>query len=907
MMRKQIPIFILLSIIILLFITSFVSAAASNCVMAFTRHTTAYTPVTYYKGETVTLDVVCTNNGGTGTTYWVAWRNSTNSIMQIDTGNPAANNVHFQITYTIPTGYGSIMLNATYNDTKTTGPVGGDNATIAATAINGLYFGVPTFSGRWLGLDLGFRITSITDYQGNKISGAQCEIGILTNDLFGSVAHVSTTAVDGTIGGSFPTSYDNFKEGTSYVLRVKCYCGLNNTDKACVNSNGVAITNSVGTTDYPFITNTWITFNEDPYPLTYSNGTITVYSNGTIISNQTYYSGYSYVYWRRNITNNYGQHLDLKIDRFLINNATNKIVDSQLDNSDAITTGAPPVINSYLIPETVTTGTYYIRRNWKVYYQGVLVATYTKDTVPFSVIGVETQTTATGVFVKDRFNGLITTHSTILNNSNEPAYNATNKLFIRAGYTAHWCVNVTNLVPLTNLSVATTVYVYLQHLSLFNPTLNYYKNINPGNKQYAPPGNSTICFDAPIPSTEIITSSDYQIQYEITQGDFNHAFDCPGCSLAMSTDYFYIIPSWESLGFTVISDPSYPMILSEGQWGKKQTTPYGSWETKINMTDSIYKNYIDPFNNIPENGWDVYAVFTEDMPNTESILNYTVTNSTGGTWTGGTEIKDMYYYNEATAQTVHVHGIGIENVNISDTKQKYFTVTVYSSEYDKRQTNAQEGLNASMNLPENATYVTLATGALSLEPSALTMVGTYKQGDILNIIHNCKNSTWSNITRITYPNSTFALNTQTAMTKNGFNYNYSFSNTNTLGEYSVYGACDEDGVNTPWYSSFNITTTGQESDNTILLFLALGGFIILIFAFVLKNNYLGFMAGVLFIIFGIFALVYGLGIISDFYTSAIGYVSLGLGLFIFLTSAYSAISDTGINLFGSKEGEDDGW
>jgi hypothetical protein len=65
------------------------------------------------------------------------------------------------------------------------------------------------------------------------------------------------------------------------------------------------------------------------------------------------------------------------------------------------------------------------------------------------------------------------------------------------------------------------------------------------------------------------------------------------------------------------------------------------------------------------------------------------------------------------------------------------------------------------------------------------------------------------------------------------------------------------------------------------------------------------MAGILFIIFGIYTIVYGLGFVSDFYTQAIGYVTIGMGLFIFLASAYSAINDTGVNLFGKKEDDDE--
>jgi hypothetical protein len=188
--------------------------------------------------------------------------------------------------------------------------------------------------------------------------------------------------------------------------------------------------------------------------------------------------------------------------------------------------------------------------------------------------------------------------------------------------------------------------------------------------------------------------------------------------------------------------------------------------------------------------------------------------------------------------------------------------------------------------------------------SAVTNLGIFKQNECVNLIQTCSACTYVNISSVIYPNSTQALG-QEVMTKLGTTYNYTFCKTSLLGKYIVNGYGDDAGVLTVWAYDFNVTTTGQENNNIIPLFLALGGFIILIFAFVFKNNYLGFMSGILFIVFGIFAIVYGLEIVSDFYTQAIGYVSIGLGLFLFLISAYAAINDTGVNLLGNKEDEGD--
>jgi hypothetical protein len=187
--------------------------------------------------------------------------------------------------------------------------------------------------------------------------------------------------------------------------------------------------------------------------------------------------------------------------------------------------------------------------------------------------------------------------------------------------------------------------------------------------------------------------------------------------------------------------------------------------------------------------------------------------------------------------------------------------------------------------------------------SAIETLGTFKQSDCVQLIQTCSNCSYNNISSVLYPNSTQALG-QVAMVKTGTNFVYTFCNTSSLGSYIVNGFGDVEGTLTVWAYDFEITTTGNSNNNTIPLFLALGGFIILIFAFALKNNYLGFMSGILFIILGIYVIIYGLGFISDLYTQTVGYVSIGMGLFIFLASAYSAINETGINLLGKSIGGD---
>jgi len=176
-----------------------------------------------------------------------------------------------------------------------------------------------------------------------------------------------------------------------------------------------------------------------------------------------------------------------------------------------------------------------------------------------------------------------------------------------------------------------------------------------------------------------------------------------------------------------------------------------------------------------------------------------------------------------------------------------------------------------------------------------------KQYDCVTLPQICGNCTYTNISSITYPNSSQAVG-QVGMTKNGTEYNYLFCDTSTLGEYKVKGYYDKNGIVDVWNYPLEVTTTGQQNNNTVPLFFALGGFIIFIVAIFTRNLYIGFISGTVFIVLGIYLMIFGLGTMADFYTQTLSYVSLGFGLLIFLSAAYEAITDTGIYLW--KKGDD---
>ena len=137
---------------------------------------------------------------------------------------------------------------------------------------------------------------------------------------------------------------------------------------------------------------------------------------------------------------------------------------------------------------------------------------------------------------------------------------------------------------------------------------------------------------------------------------------------------------------------------------------------------------------------------------------------------------------------------------------------------------------------ENKNYLLLLllfVFLINIASAEVQTLGTFRQGSDINLVQNCVNSTYSNITRITAgTNSIFLINQQTPMTKNSDNYNFTFSNTTAIGQYLVYGQCDENGIITNWVYDLFVNYSGTLPTITegIIYFISV---ILLIFIFVL--------------------------------------------------------------------------
>lgn len=165
-------------------------------------------------------------------------------------------------------------------------------------------------------------------------------------------------------------------------------------------------------------------------------------------------------------------------------------------------------------------------------------------------------------------------------------------------------------------------------------------------------------------------------------------------------------------------------------------------------------------------------------------------------------------------------------------------------------------------------------------------LGTFIQGSCIEL-KQIANASYCNVTSVNYPNSSKAIS-NLIMTKSGSEFNYTnFCETSILGKYIVNGECDGEA----WAYHFMITTTGDSGGNDIPLFLLIGSVVILIMAIISKGPILGIFSGMLFLVAGIFMMVYGFGTIANDYSRIIAFISLGLGFVIGFISIVELAED----------------
>lgn len=199
----------------------------------------------------------------------------------------------------------------------------------------------------------------------------------------------------------------------------------------------------------------------------------------------------------------------------------------------------------------------------------------------------------------------------------------------------------------------------------------------------------------------------------------------------------------------------------------------------------------------------------------------------------------------------------------------------------------------------------------AMEITFVSATQTFKQGDNIDlklqcIINGtyCSAAAFCNVT-ISYPNATLLINNKQMTNQISF-YNYTLPSSTSLGPYLCSATCCDAGrCGTGTDCDFVITPTGGDRINSLGIFiiLILASIAVLGMALAFQNGYVGFIAGCLFLVTGVYVMIYGLGNLSDTWTQSVSYVILGMGLIFCVSAGIQIIGDTGFGI--SPNGDDD--
>lgn len=118
--------------------------------------------------------------------------------------------------------------------------------------------------------------------------------------------------------------------------------------------------------------------------------------------------------------------------------------------------------------------------------------------------------------------------------------------------------------------------------------------------------------------------------------------------------------------------------------------------------------------------------------------------------------------------------------------------------------------------------------------------------------------------------------------------------------YSGKVYCHNGAIGNTETFTMEINGTGEDRGMGLFIILALASLLVIGLAIIAENEYIGFMGGALFIITGVYSLIYGIGNLSNMYTQAIAYVAIGLGFLFLIAAGYKAADGGGVS-FTSRE------
>jgi len=161
----------------------------------------------------------------------------------------------------------------------------------------------------------------------------------------------------------------------------------------------------------------------------------------------------------------------------------------------------------------------------------------------------------------------------------------------------------------------------------------------------------------------------------------------------------------------------------------------------------------------------------------------------------------------------------------------------------------------------------------------------------VNAGHWCSATAGCNLTVVNAQTGTIIINNG-LMTNQVSYHNYTLTSTQTtnLGFFKADMQCSDGtshGANTFYYK----IVPAMENNTTTFLVLVFGAIVLLALAYLIKNEYVSFMAGLMFAILGVYTMINGFNGVVDLYTRATALISLGIGFIFIFLSAYHVIGE----------------
>jgi len=486
--------------------------------------------------ETATVSISCTEQEKG---YTVNWTNGTapeQDTLEIDAGiTPSNSEEVFLETFIIPSGLNG-TLNSSVNGTDLSN-IASDNASVSGASVASLILVDVDHEGTFLGLSSSVDVGSIQDENGKKVSGGRCTTRVIDPTIEQVLVVLNEPMTDGSADFEWVLNHDQFKEAKDYVVEIKCFCGAVGTPFHCIDEDGVDVTNSVGSVDQPFTTSSWLTFNEDPFPLTFSNA--------SRFDNETLFVGFDTINWLRNVTNNnpLGEPLEVRTRTVFVKNDTKQLfgeinAGSETGETDGFPSGNSSSFRKHTLAKGATTGQYFIRIIYDVLFKNQFqVAQYIKQTQAFNVSGVQDTFIIEGIEFHDFFGAEVNLSEddqelTAMPNSN----NTEPFTLLTEGFKFDYCVNGTNKRDDEISVFADSLVLENDALEISIPLISELTFLG----EIAAGTTKEFCKEFEMP-LDLDTHSDYKIAHHLHIGTNEETFICgEPCDFEGHSDHFFV-------------------------------------------------------------------------------------------------------------------------------------------------------------------------------------------------------------------------------------------------------------------------------------------------------------------------------------------------------------------------------